>query len=111
MEHLTEKAGPTTSEWLNKAKDTVEHLSEKAGPTTTDWLNKAKELGNDLSTKGGSLLSPETLAKGSATLAALAAGTKELAEKFTSNPQQAESEPEKEKPKTDQAPPPKSDGT
>jgi hypothetical protein len=51
------------------------------------------------------------LAKGSATLAALAAGTKELAEKFTSNPQQAESEPKKETPETDQAPPPKSDET
>ncbi|WGZ96046.1 MAG: hypothetical protein QJT81_08750 [Candidatus Thiothrix putei] len=84
VEHLKEKATPVSNDWLHKAKDSVEHLKEKAAPVSNDWLHKAKELGNDFSSKGNTIGS-ETLAKGSSTLAALAASAKELTEKLTSN--------------------------
>ncbi|OQX05303.1 MAG: hypothetical protein BWK73_34050 [Thiothrix lacustris] len=83
------EATPTTSNllnnWLHKAKEGVEHLTEKATPATNEWLHKAKEIGSELSAKSSSLTSAETLAKGSSTLAALAASAKELTEKLASN--------------------------
>ncbi|WP_028487790.1 hypothetical protein [Thiothrix lacustris] len=83
--HLTEKVTPTANEWMHKAKDSVEHLTEKATPATHEWLNKAKEIGNGITAKGNSLSSSDTLSKGGATLAALATSAKELTEKLASN--------------------------
>ena len=85
VEHLTEKATPTTNEWLHKAKESVDHLTEKATPVTTEWLHKAKEIGSNISAKSHNINASETLAKGSSTLAALATSAKELTEKLASN--------------------------